>query len=114
MTFLRLSYRAAILLLAAAAFVGLTAAYAASARYRVPGPQEQTARRSRPPRPQAGELPSIAGEGVLLGFYAVMGRLVWRRLPRNSRSNEEMILLGLRPRRRDSDNATASPPSTAP
>jgi hypothetical protein len=80
MIFLRLSCRAAILLLAAAAFVGLTAAYAASARYRVPGPQEQTARRSRPPRPQAGELPSIAGEGVLLAFYAVMGRLVWRRV----------------------------------
>jgi hypothetical protein len=103
MTFLRLSYRAAILLLAAAAFVGLTAAYAASARYRVPGPQEQTARRSRPLRPQGSELPSIAGEGLLLALYAVTGRLAWRRLPRDSRSNEEMILMGLRPRRGEDD-----------
>jgi len=92
----RVLSRLALLSLAAAAFVGLTGIYGDSVRPPVPNPHSQAARRYRPSAPQVGRFPEFVGEGMLLAFFAVVGRIALRlRLSPVSRSEGQPILLDL-------------------
>ena len=104
--------RIALLSLAAAVFVGLTAIYAGSMRPRSVDPRRQAARRHRPSEPQASRLPSFIGEGMLLALIAVAGRIVFRlRLSPEPRSEEGVISLDLhRDGPRPSDSAAERNP----
>jgi hypothetical protein len=89
--------RLAVISLAAVAFAALTRVYGASVRLPLPNPGWQAERGHRPPAPDFNEFPDFAGEGLLLIFFAVVGRIVLRlRLSPASRSEGQPLLLGLR------------------
>lgn len=97
MKFVRGLLRLALLSLAAASFAGLTRIYGDSARPSLPDPAWRAGRNHRPSAPEIGQFPELIGEGVLLIFYAVAGRIVLRlRLSPPSRSEGQPILLSLR------------------
>src|SRR6185436_9665901 len=94
--FQRVSARIAILLLVAAAFVGLTGIYADSVRYPQPGPREQAERLQRPSEPDVSEFLEFVGGVVEVGLYALMGRLIFRlRLSPRRRGEGQPIMLNL-------------------
>jgi len=96
MKFVQLLLRVALLSLAAAVFAGLTRLYGGSERPRLPNPGWQAERRHRPSQPHFGEFQEFVGEGGLLIFFAISGRIVLRlRLSPVSRSEGRPILLGL-------------------
>ena len=96
MKFIRVLSRVAVLSLAAAAFTALTGVYGSSAHLPVPSPDSQVERRHRPSTAHLSEFPEFVGEGMLLIFFAVSGRIVLRlRLSPPSRSEGQPILLGL-------------------
>ena len=92
----------ALLSLAAAGFVKLTAIFSDSVRPPLPNPLWQAERRHRPSPPQVRYVSEFFGEGMLLAIYGVAGRLVFRlRLSPVSRAKEQPILLDLHRRRQD-------------
>lgn len=96
MKFAQVLSRLALLSLAAAAFVVLTGIYGGSVRLPLPNPGSKAERQHRPSAPHLSEFPELIGEGILLIFYAVAGRIVLRlRLSPPSRSEGQPILLGL-------------------
>jgi len=72
----------ALLSLAAAAFVGLTAIYGEVAPPQLPNPDWQAFRRHRAPAPHVDEFPEFVAEGMVVTIYAVAGRLLRLRLSR--------------------------------
>ena len=78
MTWIRALSRMALLSLAAAAFVGLTAIYGEVAPPQLPNPDWQAFRRHRAPAPYVGEFPEFVAEGMVVTIYAVAGRLLLR------------------------------------
>jgi len=78
MTWIRALSRMALLSLAAAAFVGLTAIYGEVAPPQVPNPDWQAFRRHRAPAPHVDEFPEFVAEGMVVTIYAVAGRLLLR------------------------------------
>ena len=78
MTWIRALSRMALLSLAAAAFVGLTAIYGEVAPPQLPNPDWQAFRRHRAPAPHVGEFPEFVAEGMVVTIYAVAGRLLLR------------------------------------
>jgi hypothetical protein len=98
----RVLSRLALLSLAAAAFVGLTGIYGGSVQPHLPNPRGQAVRRHRPSAPQVSRFPEFVGEGMLLAFFAVAGRIGLRlRLSPVSRSEGQLIMLGLHRGRQD-------------
>jgi hypothetical protein len=98
----RVLSRLALLSLAAAAFVGLTGIYGGSVQPHLPNPRGQAVRRHRPSAPQVSRFPEFVGEGMLLAFFAVAGRIGLRlRLSPVSRSEGQPIMLGLHRGRQD-------------
>lgn len=90
----RLLARCALLLVAAAALVGLTEMYGSSAKPPLPSPRSQAERLHRPSAPQIGYLPEFIGEGLFVAIFAGIGRLVFRlRLSPASCSEKEPALL---------------------
>ncbi|HEY3454330.1 MAG TPA: hypothetical protein VGK64_06980 [Bryobacteraceae bacterium] len=97
MKFVRVLSRLALLSLAAASFAGLTRIYGDSVRLTLPDPEWRAGRQHRPSTPEIGQFPELIGEGMLLIFYAVAGRIVLRlRLSPPSRTEGQPILLSLR------------------
>ena len=95
MRFIRVLSRLAILSLAAAAFAALTGFYGNSVQPN-PDPQWRLGRDHRPSAPEIGQFAELIGEAMVLGIYAVAGRIVLRlRLSPSSRSEGLPILLGL-------------------
>jgi hypothetical protein len=100
MKLLNLLSRIALLLLCAAAFVGLTGIYARSVRIPLPSPGWQAMRRHRPSSPQVGEFPEFLGEGLIVALFLLAGRITLRlRLSPAPRNEGQPILLDLRGRR---------------
>jgi hypothetical protein len=96
MKFIRVLSRLALLLLAAAAFAGLTRIYGGSVWPSSPDPQWRAGRRHRPSAPEVGQFPELIGEGMVVVIYAVAGRIVFRlRLSPASRNEGQPISLGL-------------------
>lgn len=96
MKIVRVLSRLAPLLLAAAAFAGLTGIYGGSVRPPLPDPQWRDWRRHRPAAPKVGHFPELIGEVMIVAIYAVAGRIVLRlRLSPASRGEGQRILLGL-------------------
>jgi hypothetical protein len=95
----RVLARLALLLLAAAAFAGLTKIYGDSAPPPSPYPgfqRFQNKHRHPPPAPNASEFTEFIRAGMAFAIFAVGGRLVFRlRLNPASPSEEQPILLGL-------------------
>ena len=88
--------RVALLMLAAAAFAGLTGIYGGSVRPPLPSPQWRHARWRRPSTPNAAQFPELIAEVLIVVIYAVAGRIVLRlRLSPASRGEGQPILLGL-------------------
>ena len=78
MTWIRALSRMALLSLAAAAFVGLTAIYGDVAPPQLPNPDWQAFRRHRAPVPHVDEFPECVAEGMVVAIYAAVGRLLLR------------------------------------
>jgi hypothetical protein len=96
MKLVRALSRLALLSLAAAAFVGLTAIYGGSVRLPLPNPHWTAVRGHRPSTPEASQFPEFAASGIVLAIFAVGGRVVLRlRLSPVSRSKGQPILLDL-------------------
>lgn len=116
MKFARILVRVALLLLAAAAFVGLTVLYGNSAHPSIASdPVWQNGRDHRPSGPQIGYVSEFVGEGLLLVFFAAAGRLVFRlRLNPVPHGEAQPILLDLHRARRQKDvgapHSTPGPP----
>ena len=92
----RLLARLAVLSLAAVVFIGFIQMYAGSMRPPFGDARRQAVRRNRPSEPQAGRVPSLVGEIMLLALIAVAGRVVFRlRLSAASRREDPVILLEL-------------------
>jgi len=86
----------ALLSLAAAAFVGLTAIYGEVAPPQLPNPDWQASRRHRAPAPHVDEFPECVAEGMVVTIYAVAGRLLLRlRLSRVPHSQGKPIALNV-------------------
>lgn len=101
MRVIRVLSRLAILSVAAAAFVALTAFCGNSVRP-IPDPQWRLGRDHRPSSPDIGQFAEFIGEAMVVGIYAVAGRIVLRlRLSPASRSEGLPILLGLHRVRKD-------------
>jgi hypothetical protein len=101
--FIRAISRIVILLLVAAAFVGLTRIYGDSVHPRLPGPRGRAERLHRPAAPQVGRLPEFLGASVLLAYFAVVGRVFLRlRLSPAPRNEGPPISLNLHVGRQDS------------
>ena len=95
MKFVRLISRFAILLLAAAGFVFLTRLYD---RASSPDPQWWEGRAHRPSAPDASRFLEVVPGFLVVGIFAVGGRLVFRlRLSAASRNKERPFSLGLHP-----------------
>jgi hypothetical protein len=77
-TWIRALSRMALLSLAAAAFVGLTAISGDVAPPQLPNPDWQAFRRHRAPAPHVDKFPEFVAEGVVITIYAVAGRLLLR------------------------------------
>ena len=91
--------RVGLLLLTAAALAGLTAIYGRFVQVSLPNPASQAVRRHRPSAPHLREFPEFAGEGMLLAYFAAIGRIVFRlRLSPPSRSEGQLVFLDLQPR----------------
>ena len=96
MKFSRVILRLALLSLAAAAFVGLTAIFGGSVEPALPEPQSRAARQHRPSAPNLIQFPELIGEIMGLAVCALAGRIVFRlRLSPASRSEGQPISLGL-------------------
>lgn len=96
MKLVRVLSRLALLSLAAAAFVGLAGIYGSSVRSPLPDPRWQAGRNHRPSEPEVSQFPEFIGEGFLLVFFAVIGRIALRlRLSPVSRSEGQPISLNL-------------------
>ena len=96
MTWIRALSRTALLSLAAAVFVGLTAIYGDVAPPQLPNADWQAFRRHRAPAPHVGELPEFVAEGMVVTIYAVAGRLLFRlRLSRAPYTHGKPIGLNL-------------------
>ena len=96
MKLMRVLSRLAVLSLAAGVFVGLTAVYGGSVHRPLPDPDFQTERQHRPAAPHFSSFPEFIGEGILVIFFAVVGRIILRlRLSPPSRNEGKPILLGL-------------------
>ena len=94
--------RIAILSLAAAMFVGLTGMLGDSMHPALPNPQWRAERAHRRSAPQARYITEFAGELVLVGVVAALGRVVLRlRLSPASRREGQPILLDLHRARSD-------------
>lgn len=92
----RLLARVALVLLAAAVFIGLTQFYAGSMRPGSVNAYRRALRRHRPSEPQLSRFPSFLGAGMLFALIAVAGRLVFRlRLSPASQNEDRVILLDL-------------------
>ena len=92
MKLVRALSRIALLSLAAAAFVGLTAVYKDAVPPPVPNPYWQAARRHRALAPQVDKFPEFVAEGMVVAVYAVAGRLLLRlRLSRVPRTQGQPI-----------------------
>ena len=100
MNFVRALSRLALLSLAAAVFVGLTGIYVNSGRSPLPDPRWQAGRNHRPSEPEVSQFPEFIGDGLLLVFFAAIGRIALRlRLSPVSRSAGQPISLNLHRRR---------------
>ena len=92
----RVLSRIALLLLAAAALVGLTHIYGGSVRRPLPSLDSQAERLHRPSAPQLSQFPEFVGDGMILALFALAGRIVFRlRLSAPSRSEGQPISLKL-------------------
>jgi hypothetical protein len=88
--------RLGILLLAAAALVGVTWIFGGWVGTELPNPQSMAARRHRRDGPEAGKFGEFLGQGIEVAVLAVMGRVVFRlRLSPASRGEGRPISLGL-------------------
>jgi hypothetical protein len=102
MKILRLHLRLALLLLAAAGFVGLTGIYGGSARTPLPDPIWREGRDHHPSAPELGAFPEVVGEVLAVVTFALAGRIVLRlRLSPASRSHRRLISLALHGRSTD-------------
>ena len=114
MKFLRLRLRLAVLLLAAAAFAGLTWFYGGLARPLPANPGWRTERSHRPSTPGPSRFPEFVGEVMVVAIVAAVGRLAFRLgLSPASRSERKAILLDLGQERRERQT-TRDPEVTAP
>ena len=96
MKLLRVLSRLTLLLLAAAAFAGLTRIYGVSVRPPVPDPNFQVVRLHRSSAPQLSKFPGFVSAGMVLALFALAGRIIFRlRLSSVSRRDEQPILLNL-------------------
>ena len=96
MKLLRLLSRLALLSLAAAVFVGLTAIYGGSVQPPLPNPGYRAAHRHPPSAPQGWRFLEFVGAGLVSAVFAVGGRIVLRlRLSPAPRSEGQPILLRL-------------------
>jgi hypothetical protein len=96
MKFFQVVSRLALLALATAAFVGLTAIYGRSAPSPLPDAIWREGRDHRPSAPEVAAFPEFVGEFMVLAIVGVGGRVVLRlRLSPASRSEGQLILLGL-------------------
>jgi len=93
----RVLWRIAILLLAAAALVGLTRMYGNSLQYPLPSPRAREARLHQPSLPEdAGAFSEVLGGGVVVAVCALAGRIVFRlRLNPPPRNSDKLVSLGL-------------------
>ena len=92
----RVLSRLALLSLAVAALVGLTAIYGRSGQPHLPGPNSQAARLHRPSAPQLSKFPEFFGDGMILALFALAGRIVFRlRLSPVSRSEGQPVFWNL-------------------
>ena len=114
MKFVRVLSRLALLLLAAAAFIGLTRIYGGSVRPPVPDPNFQTQRLHRPSAPKLNRLPEFVGDGMVLALFALAGRIIFRlRLSPVSRRDGQPILLNLHQNRQPPKlERSRNPPGT--
>jgi hypothetical protein len=102
---IRVLSRIALLSLAAAGFVKLTAIFGDWVRPSLPNPGWQATRRHRPSPPKVGYVSEFFGEGMVLVIYGVAGRLVFQlRLSPVSRAKGQPILLDLHRTRQDCQN----------
>ena len=109
---IRLLSRIALLSLAAAGFVRLTAIFGDSVQTQLPNRGWQAERRRRPSPPQLRYVAEFFGEGMVIAIYAVAGRLVFRlRLSPVSRAEGQPIFLDLR--RRVQEGQTMRGPEAA-
>ena len=96
MKLLRVLARLALLLVAAAAFVGLTEFYGGSVQPPLPEPVFQEEHRHPASAPHVWEFPDFVATGLGLALFAVGGRIVLRlRLNPASRNEERVIRLDL-------------------
>lgn len=95
MKFVRVLSRLMLLLLAAAAFVGLTGIYGSSARPPLPNPRYLAKHRYRPTAPQASQFLGFVIAGIELAIFAVGGRVLRLRLSPVPPSEGRPILLDL-------------------
>jgi len=101
--------RVVILLVVAAAFVGLTAVYGNSTNPVLPDAVWQAEHQHEPSAPNIGYFSEFVGWGIWLAVCCVVGRMLFRlRLNPVPRGEGQPILLDLRPSRRDSLNSSPS------
>lgn len=113
MKVIRLLSRVAVLLLAAAAFVGLTQVYGNSTHPALPNAFWQAERQHEPSAPNIGYFSEFVGFGIFLAVCATAGRILFRlRLNPAPRGEGRPILLNLYQARRET--FTPSPARAGP
>jgi hypothetical protein len=94
---IRVFSRLTLLSLVAVVFVWLTSVYGGPVRSpRLPEPEWLAERQRQPSKPEIGRFLEFVGECMVVGVYAVAGRIILRlRLSPVSRGEGRMVLLDL-------------------
>ena len=97
MKVIRIFSRLLLLLLVAAAFVGLTAIYGSSTHPALPNVRYQQEQRHEPSAPEIGYFSQFVGYGIMLAVFCYAGRMLFRlRLNPAPHGEGQPIVLGLR------------------